>query len=124
MRTVVIEQPSQRIPPMLKPPKQRIVDMKPDKQVQLERKMNVSSEKTERIARQSLEKVFEQLQKVFKNTQYNVRMHLDELGGNEQVKLTQRTSGKTIVEIPPDVAVQVAERAKVSTVGLFLDYTA
>ena len=123
MSTVSITRPSNGIPPILKQPQHDLDKMKTPSQLKSEREANISNEKVEKIAKEATDNVYKMLQKTFANTQYNVSFQVEN-GANKQFKLTQKTTGKTLVELPPDIAVQVAEKAKRTSIGLILDYTA
>ncbi len=113
-----------RMQPIQHIPRHDTDQMKTPTQQKLEREANLSNPQVKQVAQEATSKVYETLQKMVQNTEYHISYSIDELGANKQVRFTNKTTGKVVVEVPPDVAVEIAERAKHQTMGLFLDFTA
>lgn len=116
-----IHRSSQSLQPILKQPQHDLDQLKTPTQKKAETEAGISNDKVKRIARQSVDKIYETFRKLVDNTEYNVSMSLGKFSENEQFTFTLKNSGKEIVSIPSDVAVTVAEKAKHSTIGLLMD---
>lgn len=123
MSSVTISRSSNSLPPLIKKPEYNLHKVKTPTQQRLEEKANISNQKVERMKQTANDKVFQMLQRTFRNTQYDVRYQVEN-GSNKQFTLTQKTTGETLYEFPVDVAKKVAEKAKQTTVGLIIDYSA
>ncbi|WP_096199124.1 flagellar protein FlaG [Bacillus sp. FJAT-45350] len=119
-----IHRSNESIKPILKQPRHDVDDLKTPKQQEVEREANIKNDKSKRIAQQSVDKTYEMMQKLVKNTEYNVSFKIDELGSAKQFNFTLKNSGELIASIPPDIAVNMADKAKKQTIGLLLDYPA
>ncbi|MCD8503287.1 MAG: flagellar protein FlaG [Bacillaceae bacterium] len=86
-----------------------------------EREANVSNPQVKQIVRQSLQEVYRNFQKLVENTDYNVSYVLNEHGAGKQYRITMKNSGKEVVSFPPRAAVDIANRAKHTTIGLLMD---
>ena len=111
----------QSIKPMIKPPETSLQDMKTPTQKKVEHESNLSNHKVQRIAKQSLEKTYETLRNAVKNTEFNVSYSVGKMGESKQFKFTLKNTGEEIVSLPPKIAVNMAERARQSTIGMLVD---
>lgn len=57
------------------------------------------------------------------NTDYNINYKMDgNFGGSEQFRITMKNSGNQVAAFPPDVAINIAEKSKRTSVGLIIDF--
>ncbi len=119
-----IHRSNQSIPPIIKQPQHDPDVMKTPTQKKLEYDNNFANDTVKKMARQSTNKVYEMLRKVAQNTEFNVSYSVGNMNEVKQFKFNLKKDGQEIVSIPPDVAVQIAERAKSTTVGLLIDHKA
>lgn len=116
-----IQRSFQTVEPMMKPPQHDINQLKTPSQKKAVQEANLSNDTVKQIAKQSTNKVYETLRKLVKNTEYDVSYSLGKFGEEKQFRFTLKKDGKEIVSMPPDIAINIAERAKQTTIGLLMD---
>lgn len=121
---MVIQRAQSKIPTIIIQPTHDVDKWKSPSQQMLEREKGIRNDNTKKIAQMAVQKVYEQMQKLVKNTEVNVRISYDELGGTEQFELSLKRDGKVVASIPPDAAIQIAKKAKQTTLGLLFDISA
>lgn len=118
---MIIQRSQERIPSFLRQPRHDLDDLKTPTQQQLEREAGIRNDKTKRIAQEAVQNVYQMMEKVVRNTEFNIRLKIDESGTAEQFELAMKKDGKVIASLPPDSALQIADRAKKMTLGLLFD---
>lgn len=121
---MIIHHSSQVIQPIIKTPRHDPDDFKTPSLKKVESEFNLSNPQTKEMAQEVVAKVYQDLQKLVKNTEYNISVQLDDFSSTKQFRFTDKKSGELIVAMPPDLAIQVAERAKQQSIGLLLDFSA
>lgn len=120
--TVFIQRSVEKMSPILVQPKHNIDNLKTPTQQEVERSAFINNDQTKKYARQAVENVYKEMQKIVENTEYNVNFQVDELGAPKQIELSMKRDGTVISSIPPDAALHIAEKAKYTTLGLLFDY--
>lgn len=118
---MVIERTQSKIPNIIIQPTHDVDKWKSPTQQKLERETGIRNDQTKKIAQMAVQKVYEQMKKLAKNTEVNVRVTYDELSGTEQFELALKKDGKVVASFPTDVAVQISNKAKQTTLGLLFD---
>lgn len=121
---MVIHRVNERVPTFVVQPRLDVDQWKSPRQQQLERETFIKNDQTKRIALEAAHEYYRQLEKLVENTAFRVSLSIDNLGGVEQYRLTTKKDGKEIAALPPDVAIEIAEKAKHTTLGLLFDLSA
>ncbi|MDW7675277.1 MAG: flagellar protein FlaG [Bacillota bacterium] len=108
--------------PIVSPPQHNYDNFKIPRQQQLEREYNLANDSAKKVVKQSIDKVYESFQRLVENTDYAVNYQLDESTGVSRINIIMKNSGNEVASIPPDVAVEIAERAKQTNIGLIIDF--
>lgn len=119
-----IQRSIEKMSPILVQPRHDIDEMKTPKQQQVERDTFIKNDQTKKYAQKAVENVYKEMQKIVQNTEYNVNFLVDELGAPKQIEFSMKRDGTVVTSIPPDAAMQIAEKAKQTMVGLLFDYSA
>lgn len=118
---MIIQRTTERISPFVIQPRFDVDAWKTPTQQQLERQAGTRNDQAKRIAQQATFEIYKQMEKTFRNTEYNIRLRIDELSGTEQFELALKKDGRVLASLPPDTALQMAEQAKQQTIGLLFD---
>lgn len=120
----MIQRSIEKTPPILIQPRHDTDDMKTPRQQQAEKEAFIKNDQTKKYAQQAVANIYKEMQKIAQNTEYNINFHLDELGAPRQIEFSMKRDGKVVSSIPADAAVQIADRAKYTTLGLLFDFSA
>ncbi len=121
---MIIQRSTNKIPPIFIQPRNNPDDWKSPTQLRLERESNITNDKTKRIAQQAVDNVYKQMQKVVENTEYNISLRIGDSGAAKQFQLSMKKDGTVIASLPPEAAINMAEKAKESALGLLFDLSA
>lgn len=81
----------------------------------------IKAEGTKKIGEEALEKAISELSKMLEGKHIEVSTVYDAKSGQQRVSLTDGNTGKKLVQIPPDAAVEMAEKSKQENIGWLLD---
>lgn len=73
------------------------------------------------VGEKALEKAMDSLTQMFNSRSISVSKVVDISNGFSSIQIQDNTTGKTIVSLPPEAAIRVAERAKEKSIGLIMD---
>ncbi|WP_176968264.1 flagellar protein FlaG [Tindallia californiensis] len=118
---MIIETSNSILRPIVKPPTHAYDNFKTPRQQGLEQEKNISNPSVKKVVQESVNKVYESLQKLVENTDYNVSYRLDEATGGRQFRVTMKNSGNLVAAFPTESAIEIAERSKATTLGLIMD---
>ena len=118
---MIIQRNNPTIQPLQIRPEHNLDKYKTPTLQKVEREMNITNHKVSKIAKDAADKVYEMFQKVVQNTDYNVSYSLGKFGEEKQFRFSLKSTGKEIISLPPDAAVNIAERAKHTSIGLLMD---
>ena len=121
---MIIQSSNQIMRPIVSPPQHNFDSFKTPTQKQLEHKANMSNGSVKKVVEHSINEIYRSLQKMVENTDYNVSYKLDESTGGQQFRITMKNSGNLVAAFPPEAAIQIADRAKNTTVGVLMDMIA
>lgn len=121
---MIIQRSVERLPIILIQPRHDTDQLKTPTQQKIERETFIKNDQTKSYAQQSVYDFYKQLRKMAANTEYHIQYHIDELGAPKQIKFALKQDGKVITSIPPDAAIEIAEKAKHTTLGLLFDLPA
>jgi|GEM_PF-6818590 len=90
-------------------------------QQEIERERNVLNNPTRNIAKDSVQRTYDALEKMVANTDYQVSYGLDGKTGTKSFSIIMANSGRKVAEFPPKAALEIAERSRYESRGLLLD---
>lgn len=76
----------------------------------------IKAEGAKGIGEEAFKKAIDELTKLLEVKEVSVNTSYDD-NGLKQVSITDKNTGKKIIELPPDAAVKIAEKAKQNTIG-------
>lgn len=121
---MIIQRSIEKASPILIQPRHDTDDMKTPKQQQVERESFIKNDQSKKYAQQAVANIYKEMQKIVKNTEYNVNFQLDELGAARQIEFSMKRDGTIVGSFPVDAAVEIAQKAKYTTLGLLFDLSA
>lgn len=118
---MLIQSSNQIFRPVIQPPEHNYDQYKTPSVQKAEREANVSNPQVKQIVKQSLQEVYKGFQKLVENTDYNVNYVINEHGAGKQYRITMKNSGNVVASFPPEAAIEIANKAKHTTLGLLMD---
>ena len=118
---MIIQNTNEIFRPVIRVPEHNYDQHKTPSVQKVEREANISNPQVKQIVKQSLQEVYKSFEKLVKNTDYNVSYVLDEHGAGKQYQIRMKNSGNLVVSFPPDAAVEIANKARYTTLGLLMD---
>ncbi|QGG46612.1 flagellar protein FlaG [Heliorestis convoluta] len=116
-----IQHNTKMLPPILTQPRHDPDDWKTPAQLKLEHSANIANPKRKVIAQEATNQVYQELREIFHKTNYSVNFVVNEVGNRMQYSIRMQGTGHEVATFPADIAVDIAQKAKHSKSGLFVD---
>ncbi len=118
---MIIQRSNEILKPIVHPPEHNYDQYKTPSLQQAELEANVANPQVKRMVKQTIQEVYQNLQQLVENTDYNVSYTLGNLAESKQYRLTMKHSGDVVATFPPDLAAAIANKAKHTQLGLVID---